>query len=441
MRQIGNVTKAILSLPGRLFVHDDRLSEIYTYFVFSTAPIVGSVASVAVNVGAAGGVLEVLRRIIRISRDHAMLLLAAPIYLYCLAYVLSLALNPEPDWETLLPILTFLLFPFLYSSWRLSRKETIAHAVVTGSMIACYGALALAVVQFHAYGLRAEGGAGNAIVFATVTCLAACVSLAGAFMRSGMASPPLFGAYVAGSIAVLYSGSRITWLALLLPTAAILWIYRERRHAWTSAAAVTCTALAVGAVTFAGAQIVPVRVAALVEDWQQMSEHGDYDSSLGRRAELWHIGIAAVREKPILGHGPQATRPLINEGFKQVGLDVHYSHFHNGFLNAWVEAGAVGALSLTAMFVVALYLAARTLARTNVAEARLGAIMLIVVSATYVVSGMTGVLVGHDIMDAMLMAYLAVGTYLAAGTSLLEREASSQARPGIQFRAETRSAG
>src|SRR5690606_36725490 len=100
--------------------------------------------------------------------------------------------------------------------------------------------------------------------------------------------------------------------------------------------------------------------------------------------------------RPLLGHGPQATKPLISEGFEEVGLDVNYSHFHNGFLNAWIEAGAIGALSLLAIFVVALYLAARVLARTDAADARLGAIMLIVVSAIYVVSGMTGVLVGHD---------------------------------------------
>jgi O-antigen ligase len=301
-------------------------------------------------------------------------------------------------------------------------------------MVACYGALALAIIQFHVYGIRAEGGAGNAIVFATVTCLAACVSLAGAFMRTGLSSLLLFGAYVAGSIAILYSGSRITWLAFLLPTAAILWIFRDRRHAWTSAAAVAFTALAVGVVTLAGIQVVTVRVAALVQDWEQMSAHGDYDSSLGRRAELWQIGLAAVREKPILGHGPQATKPLIHEGFKKVGLDAEFSHFHNGFLNAWVEAGAVGALSLAVLFVTALYLGVGTLARTEDPYARLGAIMLIVVSATYAVSGMTGILVGHDIMDAMLVTYLAVGAYLAAGTSLLDKEDTPERLPSISVR-------
>lgn len=402
-----------------LLAHGDRRSQIYTLICFASAPVLGSVVTVAVIVGGIGGILEILKGLMPLSRDRFLRYVAVPIYLYCASYLVALAANPTPDWEAVLPVLPLLLFPFLYSSWCLSKKETIARSVITASMIACYGALAIAIVQFHVYGMRAEGAAGNAIVFATATCMAAAIALAGAFIREGKAAVPLFWAYCAGSIAVLYSGSRTTWLALFLSTAAILWIYRKRRHARGSALAVSFAALAVGVVTYAGAQIIPSRVEALVHDWQQMSDHGNYDTSLGRRAELWRIGLAAVQESPIVGHGPQSTRPLIHEGFKKIGIEVHYSHLHNGFLNAWVEAGLVGMLSLAAIFIVAAYLAARTLATAADADVRLGAIMLIILVATYVVNGMAGILVGHDILDAMLMAFLAVGTYLAAGTSML----------------------
>lgn len=406
-----------------LLAHGDRRTEIFTYACFASAPILGSLMTIAVIVGGIGGILEVLKGVIPFSRDRAMLYATVPIYLYCASYLLALAINPMPDWEAAAPVLLLLLFPFLYSSWCLSKKETIARSVINASMIACYGALALAIVQFHGYGMRAEGGAGNAIVFATVTALAATVALAGAFIREGRAAVPLFGAFCAGSIAVLYSGSRTTWLALFLSIAAVLWIYRERRHAWTSAVAVSCAALAVGLIAFAGAQVIPSRVEALVHDWQQFSEHGDYDSSLGRRAELWEIGIAAVREKPILGHGPQSTKLLIRDGFEKIGLPEVYSHLHNGFLNAWVEAGIVGMLSVVAILVVAGWIAAGTLAAPTTTEARLGAIMLSGLVITYVVNGQAGILIGHDILDATLIVWLAVGIYLAAGTSMLKEDA------------------
>lgn len=405
-----------------LVAHGDRRSQLYTYICFASAPVVGSVATVAVIVGGVGGIVEILKGMMPLSRDRFMRWATVPIYLYCASYLVALAANPMPEWGAVAPVVPLLLFPFLYSSWCLSRKETIARSVVTASMVACYGSLVLAIVQFHGYGMRAEGSAGNAIVFATVTAMAATVALAGAFMREGRAAVPLFGAFCAGSIAVLYSGSRTTWVALFLSTAVVLWIYRERRHAWSSAAAVSCAALAIGVIGFAGAQVIPSRVEALVRDWQQISEHGDYDSSLGRRAELWEIGIAAIREKPIIGHGPQSTKPLISAGFEKTGITVGYSHLHNGFLNAWVEAGIVGMLSLVAIFVVAAWIAIRTLATTASADARLGAVMLITLATTYVVNGQVGIMIGHDILDAMLVAFLAVGIYLAAGTSMLKED-------------------
>ena len=242
-----------------------------------------------------------------------------------------------------------------------------------------------------------------------------------------MAAALLFGAYCAGSIAILYSGSRATWLALFLSTAAVLWIFRERRHALSSALAVSCTALAIGAFSFVGTQIIPSRVEALVNDWRLMSEQGNY----GQRAELWRIGISAIEESPVLGHGPQATRPLIRNGFKKAGLDVGYSHLHNGFLTAWVEAGIVGMLSLMAVFIVAAYLAVRTLATSSAADARLGAVLLIAVVTTYVVNGLVGIIVGHDILDTVLIAFLAVGIYLSAGTSMLREDDHAEHSAGL----------
>jgi O-antigen ligase len=76
-------------------------------------------------------------------------------------------------------------------------------------------------------------------------------------------------------------------------------------------------------------------------------------------------------------------------------------------------------------------LAIRTLATTTDADARLGAVILLAVAVNYVVGGLAGILVGHDILDAMLTAFLAVGSYLAAGTSMLPEEAADPQRPGI----------
>jgi O-antigen ligase len=46
---------------------------------------------------------------------------------------------------------------------------------------------------------------------------------------------------------------------------------------------------------------------------------------------------------------------------------------------------------------------------------RFGATMIIVTVITYLIGGLTGILVGHDILDSTLMVFLVSGTYLASG--------------------------
>jgi O-antigen ligase len=408
------------ALPSWVREHDDRRSELFTYFCFALAPMAGSLVSIAVNLGAVGGVLQVLRGTVRLSRDRFMVWTAVSLYLYGGAYLVALAANPHPDWKYALPAGTLLLFPFLYSSWSLSRHETIARSAVLGSAVACFGALLLAMWQFHFLGMRAEGGDGNAIVFAVVTTLAALISLAGAFGRTGFTATLLFAAYCAGSIAVLYSGSRTAWLALFVASGVILWIYRDRRHAWKSTFAISCAAAGIVMVSAVATVIVPTRIDALIQDWREISTDGNQDTSLGNRRQLWKVGAEAIGEKPILGHGPQATRQIIREGFAADGLEAHYTHFHNGFLTAWVEAGIVGVLSLLGVLVVALWAAAKTLFATPNENQRLGAAILSATVIVYAVNGATAILLGHDVLDAMFVAALCVGAYLAGGTSSLD---------------------
>ncbi|TJW33579.1 MAG: O-antigen ligase family protein, partial [Mesorhizobium sp.] len=97
------------------------------------------------------------------------------------------------------------------------------------------------------------------------------------------------------------------------------------------------------------------------------------------------------------------------------------------FLTALVEAGILGAITLAAIFVVAATNAAKVLRTSADPLERLGATMIVVTVITYLTGGMTGILVGHDILDSVLMVFLVSGTYLASGRHL--PLAQQQARP------------
>lgn len=396
-------------------------SQINIYFsivCFFSPPVLGSVVSFVFNGGALCSVplLAVKRR--RFNIDRPMLAMTVAIYAYCAAIVLASIVNNtiRADAVYFLPLITLLFFPISYSTWSITEKATLVRIVVLANMAACFGALALAIVQYYWLGMRAEGGAGNAIVFATVACLSVMICLAGAVSGIERAWKPLILAALAGAVAIVCSGSRIIWLAMLIAGIAVLLINR-RKLTGKNSMRLLLIAAGIGLVIVAvGFPIILERTDFLFSDWDALNTKGDHSTALGLRVALWQIGLGAFREMPIFGHGIAASRDLMHQGFQdQFGMDRGFSHFHNGFLTVMVEAGILGAIALAAIFVVAARNAARVLRISTDPLERFGATMIVVTVITYLIGGLTGILVGHDILDSTLMVFLVCGTYLASG--------------------------
>ena len=395
-----------------------RVNICFSILCFFFPPVLGSVVSFVFNGGALASVVLIASGKRRFNADRPMIWLTVAIYAYCAANLVASIVNNSfvRDAPHLIPLVTFLFFPVSYSTWSITQKTTLARIVVLSSMAACFVALLMAVIQQYWVGVRAEGGAGNPIVFATVLCLAVVVCVAGALSGIERARSPLFYAALAGTIAIIYSGSRIVWLALLIAGIAVLLINRHRLRG-RNAVRLLHLLVAVGIVIAAfGFQAISGRVDFLHSDWDEMGTHGNYDTSLGIRVALWDIGLKAFHDMPVFGHGVGASQLLIKQGFHdQFAMDTGFNHFHNGFLTALVQAGILGAATLAAIFVAAAGNAARVLRNSGDPVERFGATMIVIVVITYLTAGMTGILVGHDILDSVLMVFLVCGTYLASG--------------------------
>ncbi|RUW55241.1 O-antigen ligase family protein [Mesorhizobium sp. M1A.F.Ca.ET.072.01.1.1] len=399
-------------------------TQINIYFsivCFFSPPVLGSVVSFVFNGGALWSVVLLAIKRRQFNIDRPMLAMTVAICAYCAAIVLASIVNGTlaADLRLFLPLITFLFFPISYSTWSITEKTVLVRIVVLASAAACFGALLLAVVQYYWIGTRAEGGAGNAIVFATVTCLAAAMSLAGALSGIEKRWKLLTFAALAGSLAVLYSGSRIIWLALLLAGIAVLSINRRRLSGLKLA---RIALIAGGACLLLAAIAFPVianRADFLFSDLDALTTKNDHTTALGLRVAMWEIGTKAFHEAPIFGHGITGSRALMKQGFHdQFGMDAGYNHYHNGFLTAAVQAGLLGAFALAAIFVVAAWNAARALRRSAGPAERFGATMIIVTVVTYLIGGLTGILVGQDLLDSALMVFLVSGTYLACGRTV-----------------------
>ncbi|MDG4880368.1 O-antigen ligase [Mesorhizobium sp. WSM4884] len=410
-------------------------TQINIYFsivCFFSPPVLGSVVSFVFNGGALWSVFLIATGRRRFNIDRPMLAMTVAICAYCAAVVLASIVNGAlgADLKYFLPLITFLFFPISYSTWSITEKITLARIAVLASAAACCGALAIAIVQYHWIGTRAEGGAGNAIVFATVTCLAAMMCLAGALSGIVKGWKPLAGSALAGVLAILLSGSRIIWLALPIAAIAVVLI---NRHRFASANLMRLALIAGAACLLIAAIGFPVimdRTDFLFSDWDALATKGDHSTAIGLRVAMWEIGVGAFREMPIFGHGISGSRVLMKQGFHdQFGMTAGYNHYHDGFLTAAVQAGLLGALSLAAIFVVAARNAAKTLRLSADPAERFGATMIIVTVITYLIGGLTGILVGQDLLDSTLMVFLVSGTYLACGRTVSPIGESAAATP------------
>ena len=424
-------SKALNPLPWlRRHLSPAQINIYFSIVCFFSPPVLGSLVSFAFNSGGVWsvGLLALKRR--RFNIDRPMLAMTAAIYAYCVAVVLASIVNGmfRADFKYFLPLITFLLFPISYSTWSITEKTVLARIAVLASAAACFGALALAVFQYYWIATRAEGGAGNAIVFATVTCLAVMMCLAGALSGIEKGWKLLAVAALAGVVAILYSGSRIIWLAMLIAGVVVLLINRRRFTTANPTRLVVIAGAAGLAIAAIGFPVIMNRADFLFSDWTALTTKGDHSTALGLRVAMWEIGLDGFRQMPIFGHGISASRALMKQGFHdQFGMDAGFNHFHNGFLTALVQAGLLGALALAAIFVVAAWNAAKALRLSADPVERFGATMVVVTVITYLTGGLTGILVGHDILDSTLMVFLICGTYLASGRQVLPTGKSAPA--------------
>lgn len=413
-----------------------KVNRLFTFASFSTAPALGSVVSFLWHGGAIWCVFEVATGRRRFSPDRTMRLIYGIMLVYVATNLMAFLAN-NPSWEMarkLLPLVTFLMFPFSYSIWTISNREEIARAAILGSAVAAASGFAVTLVQYYIVAMRPEGGAGNALVFADVACLAGLVCLAGALTLETARARLLLFAYALAFLAVLYSGSRSVWGVMLGASILVVLLCRGRvknilrgRMLAILAVVVTVAVLASG--------VVATRMELLGEEVRELAVSGNYNTSSGLRVALYEIGSRLVMERPFLGHGLQNTTHLIGHHLNaDYGVNRSFSHFHNGFLTAFVEGGILCGLAVLALFAAIAVAAWRALQNAVDPIQRFGGLLLAILFCIYAGGGSVNLIFGHDILDSMFMVVLITGLYLATGSPQLpveekEETETDQARP------------
>lgn len=395
-----------------------RLDAPAAAVVILMSPLLGSVATGLIVAIAIVGWLRLftLQRIV----------LPRPVWWTSVAFVgffAAEALSGAANWNGLATLIelgeNLVLLGLLPVYLLLSRdRAALLDFLLKAAPLFALAVLAVALVQSLVFGIRPEGGAGNPAVFAVTVAVLFAFTLANLARapRGGELALAAAGIAAAGA-ALLLSGTRSLWPCLVV-FPVLMWLATRRLRAdakrplMLALAAMLVMSLAFGGMIRDRLEQARADLAA--------SQAGQMQTALGKRLVVWQVAVEAIAERPLLGHGPDAPRRLMAERTGAIaGQPVIFNHFHDFVLNEMVRAGLVGTLALGAMLAVPLGFA---LFSRRDATAAVGLGLLACFQAAFVQSGLVGIMLDHDIMDAQFMAMTALCLFLLFG--------ADAARPG-----------
>lgn len=395
------LTEYFAPLPRAGFARNNAIAV----FLMGALPAVGgSVISVMMHTFIVWAVISLAlgRFQFRMTRDDRMLAWTLTAFAVVIVITALTGNNPEQAPRSTLWLITFLAPWVMIPRLRASPDVDYLLFYLIGAAVGALGACVLAVIQLTALGIRVEGGAGNADVFAIITlCL---MGLGGLNMSSSSNRRTLLGvaAVVAGGLAIVLSLTRgvaiaaLPMIAFLVAFAPAVW------RSVLSRPAILLVLIAAGLVILGGYH-------ALDQRWQQTSQelqlvlNDQHSGSIGERLRLWTAAAEAISQSPAWGYGIQNRMAALLPTLKLDNIYINnFTHAHNGFLSFALDGGILVLAALIAVLYAPVALAWRAPRDTNYRRRLFAAIA---VSGTYVLCGMTQIMFKHDIMDSFFVFF------------------------------------
>lgn len=404
-------------LPSRgHFIGIDRNNRLFT-FVFALFPgLLASGTSVTLVLAFIWALISLVTKRFSFNLTRSDKIVAWCITFYVLVTIFSVVIHPNPEkgGPFLIKMIPFLAVWAILPRLRAGISGRLIPFLVAGAGIGMVGSLIFSIVQVAFLSSRAEGGAGNAAVFGLFAVLFGSISLLNAHSDSKTERVIAITGFACGMVCAFLSGTRSAWLVMPFHFIVLYWYLRgQSLPTLTNAAKVVGTVLVVAVVAI-GAMKIAERYHALESDIVQLDQQPDNISSLKARLLLWSAAKNAFLESPLIGQGPQNRMSLV---FKTLNLpadkQMTFTHVHNGFLNAAVDGGILGILGVLSLLAAPL-IAARS-KEPGPGRDLATAISLLLVTS-YVITGMFGIMFGHDATDAVF-TYLTIMICWIAGSS------------------------
>ncbi|WP_168801080.1 O-antigen ligase family protein [Rhizobium rhizophilum] len=380
------------------------------YLVFGLAALGGSVVTILLAASAVWAILYLsFGKIACVWRDGTRLFTLA-ILVYVLVNLVFFGLNfgqtftsPLLEIKKLAPQILFLGAIPVMMRLSLSSAESLLRSVPRAAAVGAILVLPLAAYQAFALGERAEGGSGNAIPFALTCAFLSVASLITLLEEDRRLRLLGICGFFSGYLCIFLSQTKGLMPIPLIGLALVLAQHLRHKLRLGQVLAIglaVCAFVAIG-IYASGSHHRLKEIAVLTG--------GASDAALSQsttvRLDLWDKALTAFAQKPVTGHGLQNRRALIQE------FGYGYSHLHNGYITALVDNGVIGLLALGLLMFAPLFIALRAPKDALHAPRLLLALALVL---TYAFGGLTNLIFGHDIYDAL---FLWVGLVIAVSAT------------------------
>ncbi|MGO7592789.1 O-antigen ligase family protein [Rhizobium leguminosarum] len=343
------------------------------------------------------------RLVLNLSKSDR--LVAIGMSIYPLVMIASIFINPPysevPDW-------IFRLLPF-FSIWlilprmRQSPDGRLVPLFILGAGIGMIVTFLFSLLQIMFLMERAEAGTSNAALLGVIGILFGGIALLNIQSPRSVEQRIAILGYAAGLGCVLLSGTRSAWLVIPVHIVIFLWYFRKHSfHLSLRSLAITSSLLLAGLITLGSGQILH-RIQALQENLTSLERTDGEITSLSARFALYKGALSAISKDPLTGYGPQnRMASVLAELPDNIRPQLPYSHVHNGFLTAGIDAGVFGIAALSLMLLTPVIGAWRKEAGPGRDLAIALALLLV---SSYVITGSFGIMFNQKALDP-IFAYM-----------------------------------
>ncbi|MBB3648342.1 O-antigen ligase [Rhizobium sp. BK619] len=351
-------------------------------------------------------------------------LVAIGMSIYPLVMIVSIFINPpySEELQWILRLLPFFSIWLVLPRMRQSPDGRLVPLFILGAGIGMIATFLLSLLQIAFLMDRAEGGTTNAALLGIIGILFGGIALLNLQSPKSVEQRIAILGYAAGLGCVLLSGTRSAWLVIPVHVVIFLWFFRNRGfHLSLRSLAITGALLFVGLVALGS---VPVfhRIQELQKNLTSLERSDGEITSLSARFALYKGALSAISKDPLTGYGPQnRMTSVLAELPENIRPQLSFSHVHNGFLTAGIDAGVFGIAALSLMLLTPVIGAWRKEAGPG---RDLAIALALLLFSSYVITGSFGIMFNQKALDP-IFAYIVALICTDRGSTLFAPVVSS----------------